>query len=432
MNGHTTTRLENGVQLIEVPVPGVQSVTALVLSNTGSRFETPEMYGVAHFFEHMVFKGTRSYPDAAILSSTIDGIGADFNAFTSKEYTGYFIKSASAKLETAVSVLADMMLQPLLKDEDIQREKGVIIEEINMYEDTPMRLVSEVFERALYAGTGLGHDVLGTKETITGMTRDHFISFLNQWYGLSNLTVILAGDARIVGTSQSQALIEQYFSAGESGRASAAPSLDALLDRQPLKTGHVELYTKQTEQAHLILAWPGVERSSEDRYAISVLSTLIGGTMSSRLFSEVREKRGLCYYVRSDVDTYHDVGSFGAAAGVDPSRLDEALEVIRGEYQAMVSGERPITPEELERAVENIIGTTTLSLEDSQSVAQYYGLKHMLLGEIESPESLFEKIRAVTLDDVNLVLERLITDQQPSLALVGPFEDRARFEQFVA
>lgn len=429
---HTKQVLKSGLTVVSVPLPGVSSVTALVLANTGSRYEEDAVQGIAHFFEHIVFKGTRDFPGPQILAATIDSIGADFNAFTSKEYTGYYVKAASRHLDTALHVLSDMILHPLVKPDDIDRERGVIIEELNMYQDTPTRLVGDVFERVMYPNSGLSHDIIGTKQTIQNISQSDFHQFLNEWYGLTNITLVLAGDPQAVSAAARDGVLERYFGTAPEGRNHNSIDAKSLCEYQAPAAGVLKLHTKKTEQAHLILAWPGLHREAQQRHTLGVLSTLLGGTMSSRLFTEVREKRGLCYYVRSDVDSYNDVGSFGAAAGVDPNRIDEALAVIRDECLALISGARPITAEELERAQENIIGTTTLNLEDSRFVAQYYGLKHMLMGVTETPAEVFEKIKAVTLDDLNELADELLTNHKPTLAIVGPYEDTEKFKHYVA
>jgi len=413
-------------------MPAVASVTALIFANTGSRYEEKTEQGIAHFFEHMVFKGTKSFPSAQLLSSTIDTLGADFNAFTSKEYTGYYIKAASRHLPVALKALSEMLLSPLLKDEDIEREKSVIIEEMNMYHDTPMQYVSTLFDRLVFPDTGLGHDILGTKAVIRAMTRTQFVSFLNRWYGQGNVLLVLAGDATALLDPKLEAQIDSLFAGQASDRLPDKQVLTPYLNEQTLQPERLHIENRTTEQAHLILGWTGLERTHQDKHILTVLTTILGGSMSSRLFSEIREKRGLCYYVHADADFYHDVGIVGASAGVDPTRIEEALTVILKEFRALASHEKPVTQEELTRAKEHLLGTMTLSLEDSQTVAQFYGMRQLLLNEIETPQQVQDKIQSVTLADVTRLAQSLYQPGEQRLAVIGPFPDKTVFERFLA
>ncbi len=421
-------------------MPAVKSVTVLVLTNTGSRYEPAAKQGIAHFFEHIVFKGTEKFETAKDLSSTIDAVGADFNAFTSKEYTGYYVKSASQHVGLALEVISDMMLCPQLRQSDIDREKGVIIEEINMYADTPARHVGDVFDRLYFEGTGLGHDIIGTKETVSTITSEDFKAFLQQWYGFGNMLLVLAGDDGVVGQLKTFDEIERMFAKGDDAvkqRAVGKQNIADLIQHEaPAPTDlpvskRIVLAEKKTEQAHFVMGWPGIHRSDPRRHAASLLSTILGGPMSSRLFIEVREQRGLCYYIHADNDLYHDKGVLGCAAGVDPKRIDEALQVTLDEFKAVADGRKPITEAELQRAKDYVAGKTVLGLEDSESVAQFYGMRQLLMNEISTPDEVLEKIRAVTLEDVNQVARDLIARNQVRLAVIGPFSDQGNFEKIL-
>lgn len=429
---HQFVTLESGLEVLTIPMPAMASVTVLVLGNTGSRFETASEQGIAHFLEHMVFKGTQAYPSAQDLATAVDAIGAQSNAFTSKEYTGYYVKAASRHLEKALDVLSDMLLRPLMKAEDIEREKGVIIEEINMYADTPMQDIDNVFEQLLFTPDQLGHDVIGTKDTVSSLGRDNFMHLLEQWYGLANLTLVVAGDERVVAGDTFLPLVNQYFSQKKptGNRQQHRHDLTKYLQSNAVNTGKLSVRTKATEQAHLMMGWPSMPRHDQRRYAQAVLAVALGGNMSSRLFSEVREKRGLCYYVHAAADYFHDAGVFATGAGVDPKRVHEAVQVIKDECLAVGSGERGITAIELERAKDYITGTMTLSLEDSRSVAQYFGLKQVLMRQIEPPSEMLRNIRAVTLEQVQQLAHDTLTQDQLRLALIGPFE-QTEFEQYV-
>ena len=423
-------RSESGLQIVRVPMSSVKSVTVLALVKVGSRYETSELGGISHFLEHMVFKGTEKYPTAQDVSVTVDAIGAEYNAFTSKEYTGYYVKSASKDVSIALDVVSDMLLTPRLRQDDIDREKGVILEEINMYEDTPMRHIGDVFEQMFYHGSPLGRDVIGTDKTVTTFQAKDFQNYLDTWYGLKNMVVLIVGDAEVVGKSEMVDQVTKMFSKGEIVKRRTPEALD--LKANPISSEHtLQIVHKKTEQAHFILGFPGIKRTDPDRYALSVLSTALGGNMSSRLFTEVREKRGLCYYVHSDSDSYAETGFFGAAAGVDPQRVDEAIRVTLEEFTQLREKSHAMSNDEIKRAKDFTIGNLILGMEDSQNVALAYGMKLLLEGKILTLDEIISKIQDVTTEDVERVVERLIQPKQVRLAMIGPFEDEDRFRKLV-
>lgn len=412
-------------------MPGVESLTAMIVVNTGSRFEQPGKEGLAHFFEHIVFKGTKRYPTAQKLSATIDGLGAEFNAFTSHEYTGYYVKAAAKHVETTLDVLSDMLLMPILRESDVDREKSVIIEELNMYYDMPGRYISNIFDRMVYQGSGLGHDIIGTKQTVSAIRSADFRGFLGQWYGLPNMVLVLAGKAATVDDPKTLALAQELFSKNGGKRVEKFQPVKPFLSAGTLAPTRLALESRETQQAHFILAWPGLKRGDENRYTLAVLEAIIGGNMSSRLFTEVREKRGLCYYVHATTDEFHDVGTLGVAAGVDPARIDEAITVSAGEFHQLANGTKQITKIELKRAQEYLVGKSTLSMEDSDSVAQFVGLRKILLNELSGIEEVMAKIQAVTLADVQQLAKRLVKAGEARLALIGPYKDEAHFAKLI-
>lgn len=428
---HSVTTLPSGLTVITVPMPAVESVTVLALVNAGSRYEKSQWWGISHFLEHMVFKGTEQYPDAQTLSAAVDAVGANFNAFTSKEYTGYYVKGASKHLPLALNVVSDMLLTPKLRQADIDREKGVIIEEINMYADMPSSHIANQFEQMVFAMPTLGHDIIGTKETISALTTQDFQNYLTQWYGLKNVILILSGDDKLLSDPATMKLVTKAFAKGDVAKRGAQKAKEHL-GTKPLTKKKLLVINKKTEQAHFILGFPSYNRHSPKRHALSLLGVILGGNMSSRLFTEVREKRGLCYYVHSDNDVNHDIGMFGASAGVDPKRVDEAVQVTLGEFKALKDGSKPITKSDLQRAKDYISGKFVLDLEDSESVAQYFGMKQLLLGEIESPEQLLQRYMAVTLEQINDVIQEVIVPAEARFAIIGPFKDKKRFEKLLA
>jgi predicted Zn-dependent peptidase len=430
MISHSLTTLDSGLTVIKIPMPAVQSVTVLALVNAGSRYEPAEWWGISHFLEHMVFKGTQNYKDSQALSAAVDAVGAKFNAFTSKEYTGYYVKAASKRLRLALDVVSDMLLTPALRQDDIDREKGVIIEEINMYADMPSSHISNLFEQMMFDETTVGHDVIGNKKTVSSLKTQDFQDYLNKWYGLKNIVLILAGDETILEKDSTLDLVQQMFSKGNVKERKSEKFADHL-GQPPLTDKRFWLEHKKTEQAHFVLGFPSIPRTHKLRHALSLLGVVLGGGMSSRLFSEVREKRGLCYYIHSDTDFYHDIGIFGASAGVDPQRVEEAVKVTLEEFMGLVNGQKPVTEAELRKAKEFIAGKFVLDLEDSESVAQYFGMKQLLLNYVETPNDLLKKFMAVTLEEVNEIAQEVIKLDQARFAVIGPFEDEQKFKHLL-
>lgn len=427
MLNHKLNTLKSGLRVITIPMASSSSLTVMALSNTGSRYEKESQYGIAHFFEHIVFKGTKGYPHAQDLAEAIDSVGANFNAFTGKEYTGYYVQVASEHFKLALDVVSDMLLTPQLRQEDIDREKGVIIEEMNMYADMPASDIGDKFEEMVFKGNGLSHKIIGTKKAVMNVTTKDFQDFLATWYGLDNLVLVVSGDKEVLDKPATFKLIEEMFAkAGERVGKHDHKKIDNIFSDER----HI-FVNKKTEQAHFTFGWPGIERKSVDRYTLGLLSAIMGGNMSSRLFSEVREKRGLCYYVKSEITQFHEGGLFGGSAGVDPKRLEEAVKVSLDEFKAMADGTKPVTKEELDRAQEYVAGKMTLGLEDSQSVAQFYGLKQLLHGSIESPDEVVKKLRAVTVKDVQGLVEKLIKPGTLRFGLIGQF-DQERVKEIIS
>lgn len=400
-------------------MPGSPSVTVLALANTGRRYEDAAVAGVSHFLEHMVFKGTAKYPQPQNLAEAIDAVGGEFNAFTSKEYTGYYVKLASNQAELALDVVSDMLLTPQLRPDDIAREAKVIVEEINMYEDMPMRRIHDAFDSLMYAGSNLAGEVLGSKETVLGMRQEHFQQHLYDWYGPANVLWVLAGDGEVLKDPAWKAKVEQLAAKGGADRVARSPQ--EFLSENPYGKERLSVITKQTEQAHFVLGWPAYKHTDPRRYAQRILHILVGGNMSSRLFSEIREKRGLCYYVRGQLDRYHDAGYFGAAAGVDPNRVNEAVVAARGEFLALLQ-DRPPTQAEVDKAKQYALGQFRLSQEDSHSMALGFGEDVLLTGNLQTAAEYEAAIQAVTLDEVRAVATDLIKPDQMRLALIGNFQ----------
>ena len=413
------TTLSNGIRVLTAPMPQAQSVSCFVMFAAGSRYETPEIGGIAHFAEHMFFKGTERRPTARDISAEIDGIGGEFNAFTGKEYTGYYVKCAAGTRDVALDVLVDMIRNSRFDPEEIEREKGVIVEEMNMYFDTPRDFVGGVYDELLYGDHPLGRDIIGTKESVRAATRETFTSFIDRWYRPERIVIGVGGrigDDLIVRLEELLGSIE----ARETGMpepAAAAPN-----------GSPVSVFTKQSDQAHIVLGARSYPLGHPDRFALQLLTTVLGGGMSSRLFTEVRERRGLAYYVFSTNASYIDAGSLYAQAGVDIQRIDDAVSTIAAELRRMA--DEPVPTAELEKARAFAKGRFVLGIESPHGTIMYGLRREVLLGQAEEPEAQLEGLDAVTVEDIQRVAQDIV-GKQLKLAVIGPFEDADRFERLL-
>ncbi|MCR4330091.1 MAG: insulinase family protein [Candidatus Roizmanbacteria bacterium] len=410
---HAINTLANGLRTITVDTGAFPSCTALLLVGTGSRYENEKNNGIAHFFEHMAFKGSKKYPTSMDLAQTVEGFGGVFNAFTSKEYTGYWIKGPVGHVNTMLDVLSDMIQSPTLASEEIEREKGVIVEEINMYEDQPQRRIAELYEQMLFPNSSLGYDITGTKETVRSFTRKTFQDFLHDYYAANNAVLIVAGG---IGKNGYEQEINNKFGSWRKAAVSTYPSFKTKQEK------NVKVFYKKTEQAHWILGYPSFSIFDDRRYALNVLATILGGGMSSRLFSELREKRGLCYYISSGTDLYLDTGTYYTRAGVptDPTKVIDALTITIEEQKKVALN---ISEDELKRAKELMKGHFLLSLEDSFDMAYFMGKRQLFEKEIRTPEEILQKIDAVTKVGVREMAKEILREEKMHIALIGPFKD---------
>lgn len=417
------TILSNGIRVLTIPMLSFKSVTALVMVGAGSRYETRKNSGISHFLEHMAFKGTKKRPSALDISTLIDGIGGEFNAFTGKEATGYYIKSSANHTDLCLDVLSDMLQNSLFDEKEINKEKGVILEEINLYEDTPVRKISDVFEKLVYGDTPMGWDIAGEKDVIKSIQRKDFISYMNSLYSAGNLTVVLAGG---ITTQKANSLAEKYF-----GKMKKFDTLryNKVVENQ--KEPALLIKQKKTEQVHVAIGVRTVSLKHNDRHALAVLSAILGGGMSSRLFHEVREKRGLAYYVRSSSDHYQDCGNLVSTAGVDPKRAGEAIEVILSEYNRIKNEKNGISSKELKKAKEYLKGHLVLELEDSRSVAGFYAHQELLEKEIDNPGEAIAKIAKVSAEEVQAAAQKYFKNEGLNLAIIGDFPDGQKFEKLL-
>lgn len=420
---YTRTLLPNGLRVLTIPMPSLESATVLVMVGAGSRYETRGTSGISHFLEHMAFKGTEKRPSAIEISSIIDGMGGEFNAFTGKESTGFYIKSAKARIETSFDVISDMLTHSKMDPAEIQKERGVITEEINLYEDMPARKIGDIYERLLYGDTPMGWDIAGEKEVIQKVQREDFLAYMGRLYSADNITVVVAGGIK---ENEAVALAQKYFSGM---RRFKTDSPIAVKDAQDKPAVFVK--KKATEQVHVALGVRTVPLHSDKRYPLAVLSAILGGGMSSRLFHEVREKRGLAYYVRSSSEEYTDAGTLVSTAGVDPKRAQEAIEVMVLEYAKIATGKMGLKPGELKKAKEFLKGHLVLDLEDSKSVAAYYASQEILEERIENPNEALGKIDAVTADEVEAVGKEFFKENVLNLAVIGKDADGQKLESLL-
>jgi predicted Zn-dependent peptidase len=414
------TTLSNGTRVLTAAMPHAQSVSCFVMFAAGSRYERREESGIAHFAEHMFFKGTERRPTARDIATEIDAIGGEFNAFTGKELTGYYVKCAAETRDVALDVLVDMLRNSRFDADEIEREKGVIVEEMNMYADTPRSYVGNVWERHLYGDQPLGWDIIGTEETVRAATRDTFLGYLERWYRPERTVVGIGGR---VGEDLHERLESMLGAIDPATTGTAEP---VVLSENG---SAVRIHTKQSDQAHVVVGARSYPHGHPDRYAVQLLATVLGGGMSSRLFTEVREKRGLAYYVFCGNNSYADAGALSAQAGVDLHRIDEAIETIVAELRRAAA--EPVPAEELEKARAFAKGRFVLGLESPHATIMFGLRRELLEGQAVEPEEVLAGLDAVTADDV----QRVATDilgKHLRLALIGPFDEPERFEQLLA
>jgi predicted Zn-dependent peptidase len=411
--------LKSGMKLVTVDMPSLNSVTVLAMVGVGSRYEDRDKAGISHFLEHLPFKGTANYATSMDLAVAIDGVGGKHNAFTSKEYTGYWVKVGADKLELALDVVSDLVLTARLREEDIEKERGVIIEEINMYEDQPQAKVGEVFEELVYEGSPLSRPVIGYKETVAAMRRQDFVAHQEKWYGPEQIVLGIVG--RISNKEyRIENLVEEYFAKGERGKGGREAEIrDKKYEIR--NTKRIRVVKKKTEQAHYVLGYPSIGRFDPRRYVLGILATLTGGNSSSRMFNEIREKRGLAYYAYASADLNRDVGSFYAFGGVKLDRAVEAVKVTMEELAKIAAG--AIDEVEVDRAREYVIGKVQLDLEDSSRLAEMMVQKALFEGKVESVEAMLAKYKAVTLDEVKALAAELLVPERMNLAVIGPYKE---------
>ena len=417
MKYHTHT-LSNGLRIVLVPMPENRTATVIVMSGTGSRYENEHENGLAHFLEHMFFKGTKKRPSARAISEELDTIGSVYNAFTSKERTAYYAKVSSRYLETALDVISDIFLNSTLPQKEIKKERGAIIQEIDMYEDMPMRTVDNVFDALMFGREHpLGRTILGPKENIMRFSRKDFAIYLKRNYTPLNTVVCVAGT---FSKKKVLAKIKKDFGGLKHGNP---PNFITFSSEQ--NAARVAIKEKKTDQTNLMIGVPAYPYLHKDEYALAVLSTILGGGMSSRLFLEVREKRGLAYSVHSFVERYPDTGYFGVQAGVEHAKLEKTVKTILAEFKKIKSVK--VSNTELGKAKSYMKGNLALSLETSDEIAQFAATSMINLGRIRPLSEILEGIEAVSADDIERVARDILRTEKLNFAVLGPHLDKNRF-----
>jgi len=416
------TTLENGLRIVTIPMTGTETVTVTVMVGVGSRYESEKEAGISHFIEHMFFKGTKKRPTTLDISSELDSIGGEFNAFTSKDKTAYYAKVDAKHLHRALDVVADMYLHSKLEEKEIDKERGTILQELNMYEDTPVRSVGETFENLLYKNNPLGRDIIGYKKTLKSLKRKDFIDYMNRFYMANDTVVCIAGkfdEKKAIGK------ISGYFE--KMGRGEK-PKIVKVDDKQ--NSPRVKLKYKKTDQSHLVLGVRAYDQDHKDRFALALMSIILGGNMSSRLFIEVREKRGLAYYVRSMIESYKDCGYLAVQAGVEHGNLMLALSTILREFKKIAK--EKVSPEELKRAKDFIRGKSIMGMEASDEVAMFFLEQEVTRGKIMTIEEIFARFDKVAASDILRVAKDVFKKNKLNLAVIGPHKDSKKFEKLLA
>jgi len=409
----TLQALPNGLRLIQAPLASVHSVAVFVGVGVGWRYEDKRINGLAHFLEHMFFKGSAKRPRALDITTAIDSVGGVLQAGTLSEMTYFYTIVPQSSWEKGWDVLSDMLLNPLFREEDIAQEKGVIAEEISMYYDTPMIYVQEVFQRLLYGDHPLGWDSFGTKESTKSFKKQDFVDFYRRWYHPNATVVVFSG---ALGGKPLTETVTQTYAASSSAALSAPLSVP-----EPKPGPNLKILFKDCDQAHVVLGGPAYSVDHPLRYPAEVLAALLGGGMSSRLFTEVREKRGYAYYISASHDAYRDAGSFSVSAGLPVKKVVSALEVILAELGQVAR--EPVGEEELRKVKTFLEGRLSLKIEGSRGAGEFYLFGELWEGQALSAEAVTQAIEAVTSQQVQQVAKDIFRKARVNLALIGPFRD---------
>ena len=408
MNSKKKT-LDNGVRLVTIPMKDNPTVTVLVMTEAGTMNEPEGKHGLAHFLEHMAMKGGEKYKTPYAVSSTLDSVGASSNAFTGQEYTGYYAKGNPKHFSVLFDVVSDVYLKARVDEEEISKERGVIIEEINMYKDTPRIYVQDLFYQAVYGDQPAGRHPLGTKETVNSLERDDFVTFINKQYIAKNTVVVVSGNF-------DQKKVDKEFTERYGEMSSVKPLKHPTVSEKKTESNFL-IEKRKTDQLHLVVGVRGLKASDKKVPVLMVLDSVLSGGMSGRLFQKLREEMGVCYYVKSSIDLSRKHGTVSVSAGVDPQRFGEVIDAIMSELNLLK--EELVNDKELKKAKEHLIGRMFLGLESSDSVAEFFVEQEILTGEQKTPQQIAKEIKAVTADDIKKLAKRLFKNEKLVASVVG-------------
>lgn len=412
--------LKNGLRIITVPQEGTKAVTVLILAGTGSKYERKENSGISHLLEHLLFKGTKKRPNQISISEPLDRVGGMYNAFTGEDYTGYYAKVDAKHFDLALDVISDIYLNSKLEPKEIKKEKGVVIEEINMYQDHPSSNVQSLWNKVLYGDQPAGRDIAGTKESVSAITRKQLTDYIASQYTADNTIICIAGNIN----KDVKSKIEKKFS-----KISDKDIVEKLPVIEEQEKPETLVKHKETDQTHFCLGVRGYPLSDPRRITLELLALILGGMMSSRLFVEVREKLSLCYYIRANASADPDSGFLVVQSGVDNTRVEKAITVILQEFKKLTT--KKVSKDELKKAKDHFKGKMALMFEASDAQASFYGVQELLEGKILTPEQVYAKINKVGVDDILKVSKDIFKDEKLNLALIGPFKDPKKFQKLL-
>ncbi len=416
---YSKTKFKNGLRVITVPMKDNPTVTVLVLVETGSKYENKKNNGLSHFLEHMCFKGTTKRPSAHAISAELDGLGSQYNAFTGQEYTGYYAKSDAKHFKQVFDVVSDIYLNSTFPEAEMEKEKGVIVEEINMYEDMPHRHVQDLFMSLLYGDQPAGWNIAGTRENVRAMTRKDFVEYKKAHYVPKATTVIVAGKVK---ESDVKKEVTRIFGGLVNTKKEGKKKV---IEHQTKP--EILIKYKKTDQTHLVLGVRTFDIFNKKNTVLAVLATILAGGMSSRLFIKLREELGVAYYVRAFNDPFTDHGFLEIAAGVSNDRVEEVIGEILKECKRLTL--ELVSKTELDKVKEYLAGNQKLELESSDAWASYFGGQEVLHKKIKSPEETEKEIRKVTAKQIQDMAKLIFKNQTLNLALIGPFENKVKFEK---
>lgn len=416
------TTLPNGLRIIHVPSKGNPSVTVMALVETGSNYEEKRQNGLSHFLEHMMFKGTTRRPTSLDISRELDSLGAQSNAFTSNEMTGYFAKSEKKHFKELLDIISDMYLNPTLPPAELEKERGVILQEISMYEDLPQHKVWDVFGELVYGDTPAGRTILGRSENIKKFTRDDFQDYRTAHYVAKKTVIVIAGD--ISSKQVVDGVKDLFASIPEHKKVGKEPV------KEKQSSPQLSIHNKKTDQTHMIMGFRTFGAKDKRRAALAVLSGVLGRGMSSRLFQRLREDMGVCYYVRTGDSEFTDHGHFTISTGVDNKRVDEVVKAVLEECSKMKN--EVVSDAELKKAKDYIIGNLYMGLETTDSLAEFYADQEITRGKIDTPYDMDKEIRKVTGEDVREVAEDIFKNNGLNLAIVGNIKNQAVIKKLLS